>query len=357
MFVLPTLAFIRDPRPFRIVVVLILTTILLVKFAKAEITTYEGPDRIQQLVAGAQKEGFLRFYTSMAEKDTNRLVSAFEKQYGVKVQVWRSGKDKVLQRTIAEAKAGRNEVDFVLNPSPEMEALHKEHLLQRVVSPVQKDLIAAALPVHREWTGMRVYVYAQSYNTQSVAKEELPKTFQDLLDPKWRGRLGIEVKQQEWFYTLVQAMGEEKGLKFFRDLIATQAVSLRTGNSSLNGMVISGEVPLAMNVYTYLPEQAKSEGAHIDYITLSPCIAYTDGIAITKKAPHLYAATLFYDFLLTKGQIIVAENKAISTNLRDEATLAKFNPVFMDAAKVLESDEKWIKIFKDTLQNKATKSP
>jgi iron(III) transport system substrate-binding protein len=333
-----------------------LLSLALVGFlAQAQITTYEGVDRTQQLIAGAQKEGVLRFYTSMAEKDTSRLVAAFEKQYGVKVQVWRSGKDKVLQRTITEAKAGRNEVDFVLNPSPEMEALHKEHLLQRVVSPVQKDLIAAALPTHREWTGMRVYIYAQSFNTQSVSRDELPKTFNDLLDPKWRGRLGIEVKQQEWFYTLVQAMGEEKGMKFFKDLIATQAVSLRTGNSALNGMVISGDVPLAMNVYSYLPEQAKSEGAPIDYITLSPCIAYTDGIGITKKAPHLYAATLFYDFLLTKGQMIVSDNKAITTNVRDEAALAKFNPVFMDAAKVLESDEKWIKIFKDTLQNKASK--
>jgi iron(III) transport system substrate-binding protein len=332
-----------------------LTLSLWVGVSQAQITTYEGADRTQQLIAGAQKEGFLRFYTSMAEKDTNRLVSAFEKLYGVKVLVWRSGKDKVLQRTIAEAKAGRNEVDFVLNPSPEMEALHKEHLLQRVISPVQKDLIAPALPAHREWTGMRVYVYAQSFNTQAVAKDELPKTFFDLLDPKWKGRLGIEVKQQEWFYTLVQAMGEEKGLKFFRDLIATQSVSLRTGNSSLNGMVISGEVPLAINVYTYLPEQAKADGAPIDYITLSPCIAYTDGIAITKKAPHLYAATLFYDFMLTKGQSIVADNKAITTNLKDEANLSKFNPIFMDAAKVLESDERWIKIFKDTLQTKAAK--
>lgn len=321
----------------------------------AQITTYEGADRNLQLLNGAQKEGFLRFYTSMAAKDTDRLTAAFEKKYSVKVQVWRSGKDKVLQRTISEARAGRHEVDFVLNPSPEMEALHKERLLQRVVSPVQKELIAAALPAHREWTGMRVYVFAQSFNTQLVSREELPKTFNDLLDPKWRGRLGIEVKQQEWFYTLVQSMGEDKGLKFFRDLISSQAVSLRTGNSSLNGMVISGEVPLAINIYTYLPEQAKSLGAPIDYITLSPCIAYTDGIAVTKKAPHPYAATLFYDFLLTQGQIIVSENKAITTNQRDELILSKFNPVFMDAAKVLESDEKWVKIFKDTLQSKVGK--
>lgn len=321
----------------------------------AQISTYEGSDRTQVILVGAQKEGLLRFYTSMAQKDTDRLISAFEKKYAIKVQVWRSGKDKVLQRTIAEAKAGRNDVDFILNPSPEMEALHKEHLLQRVISPVQKDLIHDALPTHKEWTGMRVYVFAQSFNTQSVSIDELPKSFTDFLEPKWKGRLGIEIKQQEWFYTLVKSMGEEQGIKFFKDLIANQSISLRTGNSSLNSMVISGEVPMAINVYTYLPEQAKSLGAPIDYITLSPCIAYTDGIAITKKAPHPYAATLFYDFLLTEGQLIVAENKAITTNLRDESKLAKFNPVFMDAANVLENDEKWTKIFKDILLAKTTK--
>ena len=319
---------------------------------QAQVPMYEGADRLPRILDGAKREGVLTLYTSMAEKDSARLVGAFEKKYNIKVKVWRSGKDKVLQRVITEASAGRFEADFVLNPSPEMEALHREKLLQPVRSPVQKDLIAAALPAHREWTGMRVYVFAQSYNTAKVSKEELPRTFQDLLNPRWKGRLGIEVKQQEWFYALVQAMGEEKGLKFFRDLIATNEVSLRTGNSLLNNMVISGEVPLSLNVYTYLPEQAKAAGAPVDYITLSPTIAYTDGIGITRRAPHPHAATLFYDFMLTDGQNIVAENKAVTTHKRDEAVLAKMNPVYIDPARVLDSYEKWAKLYDDTLNGK-----
>ena len=319
---------------------------------QAQVPLYEGADRMERLLEGARREGALLFYTSMAEKDTARIVNAFEKKYGVKVNVWRSGKDKVLQRVVTEARAGRYEADFVLNPSPEMEALHREQLLQRVRSPVQKDLIAAALPAHGEWTGMRVYVFAQSFNTKKVSREELPRTFEDLLQPRWKGRLGIEIKQQEWFYALVQAMGEEKGLQFFRKLIATNAVSLRTGNSLLNNLVLSGEVPLAVNVYSYLPEQSRAEGAPIDYITLAPTIAYTDGIGITRRAPHPHAATLFYDFMLTEGQKIVSEHKAITTHRADAPTLAKFNPVYMDAARVLDNHDKWAKLYEDTLNGR-----
>jgi iron(III) transport system substrate-binding protein len=327
---------------------------VLVNLAYAQVPMYAGADRMQRLLDGARREGTLMVYTSMAERDSTRLVSAFEKKYGIKVNVWRSGKDKVLQRVVTEARAGRHEADFVLNPSPEMEALHREKLLQPVRSPVQKELIAAALPVHREWTGMRVYVFAQSYNTQKVSRDELPRTYQDLLDPRWKGRIGIESKQHEWFYALIQAMGEEKGLRFFRELIATNGVSLRTGNSLLNNMVISGEVPFAMNVYSYLPEQARAEGAPIDYITLSPTIAYTDGIGIVRRAPHPHTATLFYDFMLTEGQKIVSEHKAVTTSRRDEAILAKFNPVYIDPARVLDSYDKWAKLYDDTLNGRLT---
>lgn len=320
--------------------------------AHAQVPMYEGADRMQRLQEGARREGSLMLYTSMDEQDNARIVAAFEKKTGIKVNVWRSGKNKVLQRVIAEARAGRYEADFVLNPSPEMEALHREKLLQPVRSPVQKQLIPVALPAHGEWTGMRVYVFVQSYNTQKVRRDELPRSYQDLLDPRWKGRIGIEVKQQEWFYTLVQAMGEDKGLRFFRELMAHNDVSLRNGNSLLNNMVISGEVPLALNVYSYLPERARAKGAPIDYIALSPTIAYTDGIGITRRAPHPYAATLFYDFLLTEGQKIVAEQNSLTTNRSDEAILAKFDPVYIDPGHVLDSYEKWGKLYDEILHGR-----
>jgi iron(III) transport system substrate-binding protein len=316
------------------------------------ITMYQGADRTQRLLEGAKKEGALNLYTSMAAADDRLLIEAFEKKYGIKVKVFRSAKNILLQRVITEARAGRNEADFVGNPSPEMEALVRENLLQPVVSPVQKDLIPAALPAHKLWTGFRVYLFVEAYNTDKVSKAELPKTYEDLLDPKWKGRLGIESKQQEWFYTLVQAMGEKKGLQYFRDLIRNNQVSQHNGNSLLTNMVVSGEVQMGLGLYSYLSDQRKAKGAPIDYISLSPAIAYTDGLGIPAKAPHPYAATLFYDFMLTDGQKIVSEGKAFTTNKRDQATLAKFNPIYMDAPHILDTYDRWVKLYDDVLNGR-----
>src|SRR5881296_1643881 len=177
---------------------------------------YQGADRTARLVANAKREGSLSLYASLAEKDLIRLVSEFERRYGVKVNVWRSGKSNVLRRAVTEARAGRFEADVVHNPSPEMELLHRERLLQEVRSPYQRELIPEAVAPHREWAGPRVYVFVQAYNTNRVKSGELPKTFRDLLDPRWKGRIAVEAKEQEWFFTLVREMGEENRLKFFR---------------------------------------------------------------------------------------------------------------------------------------------
>jgi iron(III) transport system substrate-binding protein len=316
------------------------------------ITMYQGADRTQRLLEGAKKEGALNLYTSMAAADDRLLIDAFEKKYGIKVKVFRSAKNILLQRVITEARAGRYEADFVGNPSPEMEALVREKLLQPVISPVQKDLIPAALPAHKLWTGFRVYLFVEAYNTDKVSKDELPKTYEDLLDPKWKGRLGIESKQQEWFYTLVQAMGEKKGLQYFRDLVRNNQVSQHNGNSLLTNMVVSGEVQMGLGLYSYLTDQRKGKGAPIDYISLSPAIAYTDGLGIPAKAPHPYAATLFYDFMLTDGQKIVSEGKAFTTNKRDQAVLAKFNPIYMDAPHILDTYDRWVKLYDDVLNGR-----
>jgi iron(III) transport system substrate-binding protein len=319
---------------------------LLAAPAFAQIALYEGPDRTQRLLDGAKREGLLSIYTSMVEKDMTRLVNAFEKKYNIKVKVWRAGTDKVLQRVISEARAGHSDVDFLLSTAPEMEALVREKLLQKVNSPMQKDLIPAALPAHREWTGMRVYVFVQPYNTQKIVQQDLPQTYQDLLNPKWKGKLALESKH-EWFHTLVQSMGEEKGLKFFRDVVAVNGMQLRNGSSVVANLVAAGELPLALNIYNHVVLPLKEKGAPIDFISLKPTVASTDGVAILRNAPHPHAATLFYDFVLSEGQKIVADN-SISTHKRDEAQLARFQPiVFSDPVKILDSYDKWDKLFDD----------
>src|SRR6266480_333250 len=288
----------------------------------------ESADRAARLLANAKREGSLSLYASMAEKDLIRLVSEFERRYAIKVNVWRSGKNNVLRRVVTEARAGRFEVDVVHNPSPEMELLHRERLLQEVRSPYQRALIAEAVAPHREWAG-----------------------------PRWKGRIAVEAKEQEWFFTLVREMGGEAGLKFFRDLVAKNGLTVRNGNALLNNLVVAGEIPLALTLYSYLPEQSRKSGAPIDWFALAPTVAYTDGIGVMRRAPHPYAAVLFYDFVLSDGQTLLAELNHVISHRRNEPYLRKFDLKFIDVEAVLADYDRWTRIFEDTIYGRSTAVP
>ena len=164
----------------------------------AELAQYSGADRMQRLIEGARKEGNLNIYTSAQSDDMGALVAGYEKKYGVKVSVWRAGSEKVLQRAVTEARGNRFTVDVVETNGPELESMSREKLFQAIKSPVLADLIPAAIRPHGEWVGTRLNVFVQAYNTNLVKKEELPKTWDDLLHPRWKGRLGIEAEDQDW---------------------------------------------------------------------------------------------------------------------------------------------------------------
>src|SRR2546427_13089703 len=173
------------------------------------------------------------------------LNGAFEARHGVKVRMWRATSDKVVQRALSEAKAGRYELDIVETNAPPLESLHREGILQRVRSPQHGELIAAALPAHGEWVGSRLNVFVQAYNTRLVDKAELPRSYADLLHPRWKGRLGIEAGDEDWFAMVVTALGEAEGLRLFRELVAANGISVRRGDTPLTHFVASRGVPPA----------------------------------------------------------------------------------------------------------------
>lgn len=316
----------------------------------ASLLQYEGADRAKKLVAAAQKEGKLTLYTSFAEKDLPVLIEPFEKKYGIKVKVWRSGSDKVLQRTLMEASAKRYEVDAIQSAAMEMEALHREKILQPVKSPAFTELIPGALRPHREWVATLMSVWVQAYNTSLIAKEDLPKTYRDLLDPKWKGKLGIEGNVLEWYSTVMLEMGEESGVALFRDIVARNGMSVRKGHSLLNNMVVAGEVPLALTVYNYMPEAAKRKGAPIDWFVLEPAVARASGMGISRRAPNPNAALLFKEYMLsTDAQKLLVSMDYVPTNARVPSPLAGFRVKLVDPTVTLDNLEKWSKSYEDVV--------
>ena len=320
----------------------------------ASLATYSGPDRTDKIVAGAKKEGALTLYTTIAEKDLPILLKPFETKYGVKVTVWRAGTDQVLQRTVVEASAKKYDVDVIHFGSQEMEALSREKILLAVASPVHNDLQPGSLPPHREWAATLLSVWVQVYNTNLVKKESLPKTYKDLLDPRWKGKLGLEAKNQDWFASVVDIMGGgEAGLKFFRDLVATNGVSLWQGHTLLNNMVISGEVPLALSVYNYMPEQAKKRGAPVAWFALEPAVARSNAVGVARRAPHPNAALLFYEYLLGEGQQYFVGMNYVPSNTRVASPLKGVKILQADPIRSLDEADKWNKLFDDIVRRRA----
>jgi len=300
---------------------------------------------------GAGHEGALTLYTTIAEKDLPTLIQPFEARHGIKVTVWRAGTDRVLQRTMAEAGAGRNEVDVIHFGTPEMEALAREDVLQPIESPVHADLQPGSVPAHRKWAATLLSVWVQAYNTTLLARSELPRTYAELLDPKWKGKLGIEAKDQDWFASVVDVMGGgEKGLQYFRDLVATNGISVRLGHTLLTNMVVSGEVALGLTVYNYMPEQAKKKGAPIDWFALEPAIARSNAVGVARRAPHPAAARLFYDYLLgEEAQRHFVSMDYVPTNTKVASPLQGIEIRQVDPVRVLDESDTWTRAFQETL--------
>ena len=309
---------------------------------------YEGADRDARLAAGAKKEGELVMYTSGQAEDFNVLAKAFQQKYGVKVSMWRAGSEKVLQRALTEARGARYAVDVVETNGPELEMLQREGLAQAVKSPHLADIIPAAKQPHGEWVGTRLNVYALAYNTKAVKKDELPKRYEDLADPRWKGRLGIESDDSEWLAGLAAQFGEAQMVQLFKDIVQKNGISVRRGHTLLTQLVVSGEVPLALTVYNYKAEQFKNDGAPIDWFVIGKAVARPNGVAVMKRAPHPHAAVLWYDFELSEeAQRILAKRDFVPTNRKVDTPLNKVPLLVVDPKVMLDQQPKWTKLYEE----------
>jgi iron(III) transport system substrate-binding protein len=309
---------------------------------------YQAADREQFLAQGAKKEGEVMLYTSLVPEDLTQLAAAFERKHGVKLKTWRANSEKVLQRAVTEARAGRHDADIVETNGPQLEALYREKGLQPLFSPHVKDLMKQAVQTHGHWVGTRINMFVQSYNTNLVKKEELPKTYQDLAHPRWKGRLGIEAEDEDWFAMIIKALGEETGLRTFREIQRVNGFSVRKGHTLLAGLVASGEIPFALTTYSHGAEKMKQRGAPVEWFAIAPAIGRANGIGVVGKPPHPHAAALFVDFLLSpEGQQILQKGGYVPANLRVADPAQKLPLQFVDPAVILDEHDKWKKLWQE----------
>lgn len=308
-----------------------------------EIAVYDRTQNYDKLIEAAKAEGGLTLYTSTPVDDIKKVTDAFTAKYGIPVTTWRSSSENVVQRTMTEAQGGVNDVDAIAIVGTDLEAMSREQLLQQMESPHIKDLVEIAVPEHQEWVGTDLFLFVQGYNTNKVKKEDLPKTYEDLLDPKWKGMLAVEGSDLHWMAQISKDMGEEKGIQFFKDLVATNGVSVRDGHSLLAELVVSGEVPMGLTIYGWKAEQLKQSGAPFDWFVIEPAMTVPNGVGIMKKAPHPNAAVLFYDFMLSDAQQIFADMMFEPASTKVESSQNDIKMQLIEPSVILDEYDKWFK--------------
>ncbi len=305
----------------------------------------KSADRLSLALERAKKEGSLTLYSSMAPSEVGPLVKEFEKKYALKVDVWRSTSEGILQRALNESKAKKFNFDVVETNAPEVEILAREKTLAEFYSPHQADLPQNLIPKHKLWVPDRINFYVVAFNTNKIKREDLPTHLEGFLHAKWRDKLGVEATDGDWMGSVINELGESRGMAFFRKLSELRP-DVRKGHNLLAQMVSNGEVPVALTTYLGNAQSLKQRGAPVDWVPIEPVVARAQGLALSKNAPHPYAALLFADYLISpEAQTILNNLGRPPANVNIKSKLNNFSFVVADPSLMIEEADKWNQVW------------
>jgi len=278
-----------------------------------------------------KKEGRVSFYTTMGADECKLLVDAFQAKYpAIRVDITRLGSEKLLQRIITEARAGSHFFDAVTNSGMEIYLLAKMGLLANFKTAE----FAAFVPDSKDPAGRWVDLYSNlrmiGYNTRAVPKDKIPKRYEDLLEPGWKGQIGFPEGQFSWYATMLKIMGEERGRKFFQGL-ARQDLNYRGAQVLIAQMISAGEFNLGFTYDTQIL-RFKSRGAPIDIAPMPFVTKNIHPLALAAHAPHPNAGKVFIDYVLSKeGQLFIKKmGRVISRSDIPQEELARIKLISED---------------------------
>jgi iron(III) transport system substrate-binding protein len=270
------------------------------------------PDHTAKLIEGAKKENRLLWYTALTLADAGMLTQHFEQKYPfIKTETLRLGTDQLLTKIQTEARAGAFRADVIEIPGILGQVLKQDGLLEKYISPESKAYPASMKDPDGTWTSFFINTHVTVYNTKLVKKQEVPKTFEDFIDPRWKGKIALRDNDFDNFGMMLKVMGREKGLNFMRRL-AAQGVDLRSSFTAAVQGISAGEIPIGMNLYGTHTEEFKKKDAPVDWAPMEFVLASLEPLGVGARAPNPNAARLFVDFLLSKeAQTMMRERSRI----------------------------------------------
>ena len=278
-----------------------------------DILLYKGADREQKLIEGARKEGQVVIYAAMIVNQAMRpIAEKFGKKYPfIKLTYWRADSEDIVQKASAEVRANNVVADVIEGTGAGEQAVQA-----KIVQPYYTPVLAAFPEAYRDpnnlWTPTRLSYYSIAYNTRLVPADKVPKSYDALLDPQWKGKMAWRIGSASgtalFLTNLRLAWGEEKATSYFRKLKDQKVVNFGAGSArTLVDRVIAGEYPIALNIFAHHPLISKAKGAPVNSQLMDPVASTSATMSILKGLKHPHAAMLLVDYILSKeGQEILA---------------------------------------------------
>ena len=320
----------------------------------ADIANYTGADRQSLLEAGARKEGALMVYMTGTQIDP--LIKRFNEKYPyIKVQFTRDGSVEIAQRVVQEYSAGVYLVDAYELADEGLIVPRDAGFLQPFVSPEEAAYEKDSIEPQRRWASAREGYTGIGFNTQKIPESEAPKTYKDMLDPKWKGRMAISGSPStsgNWVGAMLLTQGEA----YVRALGAQNLRIFQMDQRAVSNMMIAGEVDISPTTYLSHVVASRAKGATLGWNAPGPLPVLDTGTAIAAKAQHPHAAMLFIDFLLSKeGQLMYRDIGYASARLDMPPNgLPLVDKVFVASRpNYLSEFETWVALFRSAFMHGA----
>jgi iron(III) transport system substrate-binding protein len=288
------------------------------KTAGEVLKAYEGltgKQREQKLIEGAKREGTMVEYGITASDSYKRVLEEFNKKYPfITTRYQRAGAVDTYNKIVNEARAKAFNADIIsLNPG-QAYTIFKDGLLDPYLSPSRQGIKKEFLDKDGYWTTLHHQVVVLGYNTNKVKKEEIPKRYDDVLDPRWKGRTIMDDEDMDLMGTIVEYWGKDKGIAYFKKL-AQNEPSIRRGHSFAAQLLSSGETDMVPWLFGYRVLELMRKGAPLEFVLLKPVLTLPTHVMLAKNAPHPHSAALFMDWALSRdgAMKIFAEEFGIPT--------------------------------------------
>ena len=304
-----------------------------------ELMALPAKQRIQKLIEGAKKEASLVFYAPDREDLTNLRIELFKEIHPAVLQKVESPRvlpEIMINRLLTEERAGKHQADVVWLQFHQVSALEQEGMLARYVA-VEDAVLPDALKVPGRWRSLGNRLFHIMYNTKLVAAKDAPKSWEDLIDPRWNGKIVLDASSYNWFVGMLDYMGEDKGLEYMKRL-AKNGLQIQQRRSNVENMVSAGEVPVMVANSGTSTADRINQGEPLAFVKdPKPPLAYGEGLSIMRNAPHPYMAALFIETVLSETwQRKAAEKikiRAARPGVPDPLIDAAIKPHFVNPSK------------------------